>query len=154
MTNDLKTKIAEALVNRRRELLARSGGPILIEPVELAQAALQAIHDAGFGLADLRTHAVVPREPTEAMWTAGYDVWAFGEAPLERAKTGAPSRQRNRTESARFALPPRDPVRLERDPWEALKGFECAPAPEPIAPTPAQPSLWAWFLSLMKGAHK
>lgn len=56
MTQDLKTKIAEAIE-------ASPDGPYAHEWA--AQAALQAIHDAGF--------AVVPREPTEAMFEAGFD---------------------------------------------------------------------------------
>lgn len=56
MTNDLKTKIAEAI-----NALPFADGMISYNVV---QAALQAIHDAGF--------AVVPLVPTEAMLEAGF----------------------------------------------------------------------------------
>lgn len=56
MTDDLKTKIAEAI-----NALPFADGMISYNVV---QAALQAIHDAGF--------AVVPLVPTEAMLEAGF----------------------------------------------------------------------------------
>ena len=71
MTQDLKTKIAEAIVQRRRDLAMRSGGPIIVEPIDTAETALQAIHDAGF--------AVVPLRPTLEMTTAGYEtIYDYG----------------------------------------------------------------------------
>lgn len=51
MSEDLKAKIAEAFQTDR-----------FFSSEDIVEAALQAIHDAGF--------AVVPREPTEAMWDA------------------------------------------------------------------------------------
>lgn len=64
MTQDLKTKIAEAIRDG-----ADSDGRVIWDTS--AQAALQAIHDAGY--------AVVPREPTEAMLQAVVDANVFGE---------------------------------------------------------------------------
>ena len=62
MTNDLKTKIAEAIE-------ASPDGPYAHEWA--AQAALQAIHDAGY--------AVVPLRPTLEMTTAGYEtIYDYG----------------------------------------------------------------------------
>lgn len=62
MTQDLKTKIAEAIE-------ASPDGPYAHEWA--AQAALQAIHDAGF--------AVVPLRPTLEMTTAGYEtIYDYG----------------------------------------------------------------------------
>ena len=49
------------------------GGTVNVE--KIAQAALQAIHDAGF--------AVVPREPTEAMFEAGFDATSVELHPGE-----------------------------------------------------------------------
>ena len=62
MTQDLKTKIAEAIE-------ASPDGPYAHEWA--AQAALQAIHDAGY--------AVVPLRPTLEMTTAGYEtIYDYG----------------------------------------------------------------------------
>lgn len=62
MTQDLKTKIAEAIE-------ASPDGPYAHEWA--AQAALQAIHNAGF--------AVVPLRPTLEMTTAGYEtIYDYG----------------------------------------------------------------------------
>ncbi len=66
MTQDLKTKIAEAIE-------ASPDGPYAHEWA--AQAALQAIHDAGY--------AVVPSEPTEAMFEAGFDATSVELHPGE-----------------------------------------------------------------------
>jgi len=72
MTNDLKTKIAEMAKRRHDVRRVKIGGwswedlppARKAEAIEKMEAALQAIHDAGY--------AVVPRDPTEAMIDAHY----------------------------------------------------------------------------------
>lgn len=71
MTQDLKTKIAEAM----NVELTIPPYPVLGLTTRLTKAALQAIHDAGF--------AVVPREPTEAMFEAGFDATSVELHPGE-----------------------------------------------------------------------
>lgn len=45
-------------------------------------------------------------------------------------------------------LGPREKTRLDRNPFEALAGFQCAAPPQPEAePIPPPPSLWRRFLS-------
>lgn len=81
----------------------------------------------------------------------------LGAKRTERLKSSAPHRagaaRRKGQAPERFALPPRDPTRLDRDPWEALKGFECAPPPQAPEPAPLQPppGLWARLLAFVKG---
>ena len=53
MTDDLKTKMSEAIFEAMRVRMASPGSVTVPFPDRAAQAALQAIHDAGF--------AVVPR---------------------------------------------------------------------------------------------
>ena len=59
MMSEMIERVAEAIQNRRREMLAAKGGPILIEPIELARAAIEAM-----------------REPTEAMKERGFQYTA------------------------------------------------------------------------------
>lgn len=90
VANDLKTKARDAIIaeidrqHREEDAAPFVGdgftpdvlvidGTVNVE--KIAQAALQAIHDAGF--------AVVPREPTEAMFEAGFDATSVELHPGE-----------------------------------------------------------------------
>ena len=84
MTQDLKTKIAEAMCLAdgfnwadQMDPIRSSNGTDDGQEAYLfaAEIALQAIHDAGF--------AVVPREPTEAMFEAGFDATSVELHPGE-----------------------------------------------------------------------
>ncbi len=89
MSDDLKAKVADGIL-RHAIGMRRDRGE------ELAQAALQAIHDAGF--------AVVPCEATDAMLKARLDVMQYGswgydhEADERRRYTAMISAAQHNTE--------------------------------------------------------
>lgn len=64
----------------------------------------------------------------------------LGATRKELQKSAAPRRQRNRTEPAEIVIPMRDKTSLDRNPFDALAGFQCA---EPVTtPAPIPPTIW------------